>query len=79
MEESLATTVEVRSFEEIERMITGENNQGFPVGYFSNVRSSYCGDDSSRCGEEWKDTYYIVADCPTYKGGILGMSNFAKE
>lgn len=77
--ESLATTVEVHDFLDIELMVTGENDQGFPAGYFSNVRTSYVGDDSARCGEEWKATYYVVADCPTHEGGVLGMCNFSKD
>lgn len=79
LEESLATTVEVQNFSDIERMITGENNQGFPAGYFSNVRAKYCGDDSNRCGREWKETYYVLADCRAHKDGVLGMCNFCDE
>ena len=79
LEESLATTVEVASFSEVEAMITGENNQGFPAGYFFNVRASYCGDDSMRCGEEWKSAYYIVADSRHHKECAIGMCNFPKE
>jgi len=79
LEESLATTVEVQNFSDIERMITGENNQGFPAGYFSNVRAKYCGDDSTRCGREWKETYYVLADCLAHKDGVLGMCNFCEE
>ena len=79
LEESLATTVEVGSFLDIERMITGENDQGFPAGYFFNVRAKYCGDDSARCGEEWKATYYVVADCQAHESAVLGMCNFSEE
>ena len=79
LEESLATTVEVGSFSDIERMITGENNQGFPMGYFSNVRTKYVGDDSTRCGNEWKETYYVIADCQAHECGVLGMCNFSEE
>lgn len=79
LEESLATTVEVGSFSDIERMITGENEQGFPVGYFSNVRTKYVGDDSARGGNEWKETYYVIADCQAHECGVLGMCNFSEE
>ena len=79
LEDSLATTVEVVSFLDIERMITGDNAQGFPAGYFFNVRAKYCGDDSSRCGEEWKSTYYVIADCQAHEGSVLGMCNFSEE
>ena len=79
LEESLATTVEVQNFSDIERMITGENNQGFPAGYFSNVRAKYCGDDSNRCGREWKETYYVLADSRAHEDGVLGMCNFCDE
>ena len=79
MDESLATTVEVGSFLDIDRMITGVNDQGFPAGYFSNVRAMYVGDDSARCGDEWKETYYVIADCQAHKGGVLGMCNFPEK
>ena len=79
LEESLATTVEVSSFSEVEAMITGENGQGFPEGYFSNVRTSFCGHDSARCGEEWDDTYYVIADTKKYKDCVVGMCNFSAE
>lgn len=77
--ESLATTVEVHDFSDIELMVTGENDQGFPAGYFSNARTSYAGDDSARCGEEWKATYYVVADCQAHESAVLGMCNFSEE
>ena len=79
MDESLATTVEVGSFADIERMITEENDQGFPAGYFSNVRTKYVGDDSARCGKDWESTYYVVADCQAHEGSVLGMCNFSDE
>lgn len=78
LDESLATTVEVGSFLDIDRMITGVNDQGFPAGYFSNVRAKYVGDDSERCGEEWKATYYVVADCQAHESAVLGMCNFSE-
>ena len=79
LEESLATTVEVRGFSAIERMITGENDQGFPAGYFSNVRAMYVGDDSARCGDEWRESYYVIADCQAHESAVLGMCNFLEK
>lgn len=80
LEESLATVVEVQSFDDIERIVTElSSSQGIPAGFFSNVRTEYVTDDSSRCGEEWSSTYYVVADCRQFKGGVVGMCNFPKE
>lgn len=79
LDESLATTVEVGSFADIERMITGENDQGFPAGYFSNVRAKYAGADSARCGKDWESTYYVVADCQAHESTVLGMCNFSEK
>ena len=80
LEESLATTVEVQSFEEIEKLVTELSTfQGIPAGYYKNVRTKFVADDSARCGEEWKTTYYVIADCCQFKDGAVGMCNFSKE
>ena len=80
LEDSLATTVEVQGFEEIQKIVTElSTSQGIPAGFFSNVRAKFVADDSARCGEEWKATYYILADCSQFKEGVVGMCNFSKE
>ena len=74
LEESLATTVEVNDFADIERIVKKEWGD-----YCSNVNTLYAGDDSNRIDEECKETYYVVAD---FKGGgqqqCIGMCNFAR-
>jgi hypothetical protein len=77
LEESLATMVEVQSFEDIERKIDVEWNNLIP-NYFTNINTSFCGDDSERLGEDWKETYYVVADCKEGKGCAIGFCNFSK-
>lgn len=80
LEESLATTIEVQSFDEIENLlINNSSDQGIPNGYFSNIRTRYIADDSARCGEEWKTTYYVIADNVHHTDCAVGMCNFAKE
>ena len=80
LEDSLATTIEVESFDEIEDIITNKSSeQGIPNGYFSNIRTKFIADDSARCGEEWKSTYYVIADTTRDKDCAVGMCNFAKE
>jgi hypothetical protein len=73
--ESLATTVEVNDFADVERIVKEEWGN-----YCSNVNTVFAGDDSDRINEEWKETYYVVAD---FKGGhkqqCIGMCNFAKS
>lgn len=77
LRESLDTTVEVNDFKEVEKLVLDMNGSGFPLGFYSNVRTEYCCDDSSRCGEEWRETYYVIADTPDFKGQAVGMSNFS--
>lgn len=75
LEESLATMVEVNDFADIERIVKEEWGD-----YCSNLNTVYCGDDSRRIGEEWEETYYVVADFK--KGGkqqCIGMCNFPKS
>ena len=80
LEDSLATVVEVQDFDDIERLVIEQSSsQGIPDGFFSNVKTKYVADDSSRCGEEWKSTYYVIADCNQFKEGVVGMCNFPKE
>lgn len=75
LKESLATMVEVNDFADIERLVREEWGD-----YCSNPNTVYCGDDSRRIGEEWAETYYVVADFK--KGGkqqCIGFCNFPKE
>lgn len=72
LEESLATMVEVNDFADIEKIVKEEWGD-----FCSNINTLYAGDDSTRIGEEWKQTYYVLAD---FKGGsdqqCIGMCNF---
>lgn len=72
--DSLKTTVEVSSFSDIEELVKKEWGQ-----YCTNLNTKYVGDDSSRAGEEWKETYYVLADFKDgYKQQCIGMCNFHK-
>lgn len=74
LQESLDTMVEVSDFSDIEQIVKEEWGD-----YCTNVNTVFAGDDSDRINEEWKETYYVVADL---KGGnkqqCIGMCNFAK-
>lgn len=73
--ESLETMVEVCCFEDIERIVREEWGE-----YCTNINTVYAGDDSDRIGEEWKETYYVVADFKKApKQQCIGMCNFAKS
>lgn len=76
LKESLATAIEVNDFSDVEEIVC--TSDGFPVGFFSNVRTEYCGDDSARCGELWSKTYYVLADSKQGRNAVVGMSNFPK-
>lgn len=75
LEESLATMVEVNDFGDIERLVKEEWGD-----FCSNINTLYAGDDSTRIGEEWKQTYYVVADFKKApKQQCIGFCNFPKE
>ena len=77
--ESLATVVEVQNFAELENVVRQEEGITYFCDY-SSFRTSYCGNDSGRLGEEWKDTYYVLAKPANDKHEyVIGMSNFPKE
>lgn len=69
--------VDVQSFDDIERKVEEEMNDLIP-NYFTNINTSFCGDDSERLGEEWKETYYVLADFQGHKQQCIGMCNFSK-
>lgn len=75
LQESLDTMVEVSCFTDIERTLLNEWGD-----YCSNFNTLYVGDDSARIGEEWKTTYYVLAD---FKGGhkqqCVGFCNFPND
>ena len=74
LQESLDTMVEVIDFSDIEQIVKEEWGD-----YCTNMNTVFAGDDSDRINEEWKETYYVIAD---FKGGYkqqcIGMCNFAK-
>jgi hypothetical protein len=71
---SLETMVEVCCFEDIERIVREEWGE-----CCTNINTVYAGDDSHRIGEEWKETYYVVADFKKApKQQCIGMCNFPK-
>lgn len=72
--ESLATVIVVNDFSDIEKVI--KETWG---NYCSNLKTVYAGDDSYRAGEQWKATYYVVADFQDGGHGCIGMCNFPKE
>lgn len=75
LQESIDTMVEVNDFTDIERIISHEWGN-----YCTNLNTLYVGNDSRRTGEDWKATYYVLAD---FKGGhkkqCIGFCNFPKE
>lgn len=76
LEESLATLEEVRDFADIERLVKGE----YSLFVIDKLSSSYCGDDSLRLGDEWKATYYVMAEVKGRKNfAVVGMSNFSEK
>lgn len=77
--ESLETMIEVQNFADIEAAVEKGNEECGMPGLFYNLRTAECGDDSWRLGDEWKTTYYVVADVRGESTAVVGMSNFPKE
>ena len=72
LQESLSTVVEVNDFADIERIIANEWGD-----YCSNLNTQYCTNDSRRLSEEWKATYYVLADFKDgHKQQCIGFCNF---
>lgn len=74
---SLNTSIEVNSLKDI---LDYENKMIYKnlncENYYSNISSSFYGDDSTRCGNDWKETYYVLVDFDDYKQQCIGMCNF---
>lgn len=76
LDESMETCKEVSGISDIISILS----EIFPQGYLSNIHiDNKSIDDSSRLGEEWKDTRYVLADFDRYKAQCLGMCNFYED
>ncbi len=75
--DSLGTTIEVKNLKDI---LDIENNLIYKdfhyKNYYSNIHTDYIGNDSQRCGNNWKETYYVLVDFDGYKQQCIGMCNF---
>lgn len=79
LEESLATTREVTCFDDIVKIVREFEESLGIADYYSNIDTHFVADDSKRLGEEWKETYYVVADSRGCKAQCLGYCNFPKR
>lgn len=79
LEESLATTKEVTCFDDIVKVVREFEESLGIADYYSNIDTRFVADDSRRLGEEWKETYYVVADSRGCKALCLGYCNFPKK
>lgn len=74
---SLSTTIEVNNLKDI---LDYENDLIYKTfnykNYYSNISISFIGDDSARCGNDWKETYYVLVDFMGEKQQCIGMCNF---
>lgn len=79
LSDSLETTVEVGSLEEIRSMVQQHWDKTYP-NYISNIRiKKECLFDE-RLPEEWNGIcFYVIADFPDYKGQCIGYCNFYEE
>ena len=76
---SLATTTEVTCFDDIVKIVREFEESLGIADYYSNIGTHFVADDSRRLGEEWKETYYVVADFQGRKAQCLGYCNFPKR
>ena len=79
LEESMATVVEVNDFSDIEAIVRKDGASFGKQDYYKNLNTKFAADDSRRLGEEWKETYYVIADFSYWKEQCIGSCNFAKE
>lgn len=77
LEDSLNTSIEVNSLKDI---LDYENKMIYKTlhceNYYSNISTSFIGNDSTRCGHDWKETYYVLVDFGGFKQQCIGMCNF---
>lgn len=77
LNDSLNTSIKVNSLKDI---LDYENKMIYKnlhcENYYSNISTSFVGDDSIRCGTDWKETYYVLVDFGDYKQLCIGMCNF---
>ena len=77
LEDSLNTSIEVNSLKDILDYVNKMIYKNlYCENYYSNISTSFVGDDSTRCGNDWKETYYVLVDFGNYKQLCIGMCNF---
>lgn len=75
--DSLSTTIEVSSLKDILDYENDQMDKTFNLkNYYSNIHTEFIGDDSQRCGNDWKETYSVLVDFEGYKQQCIGMCNF---
>ena len=79
LKESLDTTVEVDQFSDIEQLLQSHCESLNMPGLYSNFSTKFNADDSERCGNEWRTTFYVMGDVLGEGRRILGFCNFPKE
>lgn len=77
LSESLDSTVEVHSLSQMISFILKD----FPAdNYLHNIRISTDHlNDSDRCGKEWEERHYVLADFEEYTGQCIGYCNFIAD
>lgn len=79
LNESLETMIEVENFADIEDAVNKHCETLGMKGLYCDLRTKFNGDDSDRCGDEWKTTFYVIATVLGEGPHIIGYSNFPKE
>ena len=77
LSDSLNTSIEVNGLNDILYYENKMIYKNFNIeNYYSNISTIFVGDDSTRCGNDWKETYYVLVDFEGYKQQCIGMCNF---
>ena len=77
LEDSLNTSIEVNSLKDILDYVNKMMYKNlYCKNHCSNISTSFVGDDSTRCCNDWKETYYVLVDFGNYKQLCIGMCNF---
>lgn len=79
LKESLDTTVVVEDFSGVEDVVNRHCEDLGMKGLYYDLSTRFNADDSDRCGDEWKTTFYVIASVKGEGRCVLGYCNFPKE
>lgn len=78
LQDSLKTVTAVTCLKDILDMENEEmKSPEYQADYYYKIKTQYIGDESQRCGKEWKQSYYVILSAE-HLDFCVGICNFTE-